>query len=106
MNLWTTASERLWEAIFSLIASLLIALMGIGMLKTHEIRDLWESKINAALERQESGVESESNETVGPAGVQVERVHEKNQSKFQELATKFNLFKRENLFFFLPLITL
>jgi high-affinity iron transporter len=50
-DLWSK-SEELWEGIFSLIASLMIFVMGISMLKMDSAKAKWRVKIQAAFEGQ------------------------------------------------------
>lgn len=44
------ATENLYEAIFSLIASVIITIMGIAMLRVSKMQEKWQVKIQAALE--------------------------------------------------------
>lgn len=47
-NLWSS-SEDLWEGIFSIIATVLITLMGIAMLRINKMQRKWRIKIARAL---------------------------------------------------------
>ncbi|KAI9458911.1 iron permease FTR1 [Lactarius psammicola] len=53
-NLWQK-SEEIWEGTFSLIASLLIFIMGIGMLKLNRAKAKWRIKLQHAFEGQDRG---------------------------------------------------
>ncbi|KAH9174730.1 iron permease FTR1 [Lactarius sanguifluus] len=53
-DLWKK-SEELWEGTFSLIASLLIFVMGIGMLKLNRAKAKWRIKLQHAFEGQDHG---------------------------------------------------
>ena len=48
-NLWNK-SENLWEGIFSLIASILIFVVGITMLKIDKAKAKWRVKLQDAFE--------------------------------------------------------
>ena len=47
-DLWPNV-ELIWEGIFSLLASILIAFMGVSMLKTHSLVGKWSKSLFAAL---------------------------------------------------------
>ncbi|KAI9444230.1 iron permease FTR1 [Lactarius indigo] len=53
-DLWKK-SEALWEGTFSLIASLLIFVMGVGMLKLNRAKAKWRIKLQHAFEGQDRG---------------------------------------------------
>ncbi|KAH9000833.1 iron permease FTR1 [Lactarius hatsudake] len=53
-DLWKK-SEELWEGTFSLIASLLIFVMGVGMLKLNRAKAKWRIKLQRAFEGQDYG---------------------------------------------------
>ncbi|KAH9055655.1 iron permease FTR1 [Lactarius vividus] len=53
-DLWKK-SEELWEGTFSLIASLLIFVMGVGMLKLNRAKAKWRIKLQHAFEGQDRG---------------------------------------------------
>ncbi|KAI9299428.1 iron permease FTR1/Fip1/EfeU [Cunninghamella echinulata] len=48
-NLWANA-ELLWEGIFSLIATIMITVMGLAMLKVEKMQEKWKLKLAKALE--------------------------------------------------------
>lgn len=48
-NLWG-ATEYIWEAVFCLIATLLITLMGLAMLKTERMQEEWKIKLAKAID--------------------------------------------------------
>lgn len=48
-------AEDIWEAVFGLIASLIITIMGIGLLRVSKLQDKWRVKIAQALEKQHAG---------------------------------------------------
>lgn len=48
-NLWNK-SEELWEAIFSLVASILIFVVGITMLKMDKAKAKWRVKLQEAFD--------------------------------------------------------
>lgn len=48
-------SEDIWEGVFSLIASIIITLMGIGLLRVSKLQDKWRVKIAQALENRHAG---------------------------------------------------
>lgn len=47
-NLWG-ATEKLWEAIFSILASLIITFMGATMLRVNKMREKWRVKIAQSI---------------------------------------------------------
>jgi high-affinity iron transporter len=47
-NLWST-SEELWEGSFGLLASLIVTLIGLAMLKTSRMQDKWRKKLTIAV---------------------------------------------------------
>lgn len=47
-NLWG-ATEKLWEAIFSIIASVIITIMGAKMLRINKMREKWRVKIAQSI---------------------------------------------------------
>ncbi|EME47221.1 hypothetical protein DOTSEDRAFT_21018 [Dothistroma septosporum NZE10] len=48
-------SEDVWEGVFGLIASIIITVMGIGLLRVSKLQDKWRVKIAQALEKHHSG---------------------------------------------------
>lgn len=44
-------TEDIWEGVFGLIASLIISIMGIGLLRVSKLQDKWRVKIAQALEK-------------------------------------------------------
>ncbi|KAJ1882409.1 high-affinity iron permease [Coemansia sp. RSA 1722] len=50
-DLWQK-TEALWEAIFCLIAVIMITLMGLGMLRSGRMQDKWRVKLAKAMEEQ------------------------------------------------------
>ncbi|BEJ17555.1 hypothetical protein CspHIS471_0609560 [Cutaneotrichosporon sp. HIS471] len=60
-NLWAK-SEHLWEGIFSLIASIVIFLMGVAFLKMDRSRIKWRYKLAAAFEDKSARMLAESGE--------------------------------------------
>ncbi|KAI1321027.1 high-affinity iron permease [Mortierella claussenii] len=50
-NLWAN-SEELWEGSFSLIAVVMITVMGIAMLRTTQIQEKWKGKLSQAMEQE------------------------------------------------------
>ncbi|CAK9784296.1 iron permease FTR1 [Cutaneotrichosporon oleaginosum] len=63
-DLWSK-SEQLWEGVFSLIASILIFLMGIAFLKMDRSRIKWRYKLAAAFDHKSAKMMAESGQ--GPA---------------------------------------
>lgn len=47
-NLWD-ATEKLWEATFSILASLMISVMGLAMIRINKMREKWRVKIAQAI---------------------------------------------------------
>lgn len=47
-DIWSQ-TENLWEGIFCLIATLMITVMGIGMLKSGRMQDKWRHKLSIAM---------------------------------------------------------
>lgn len=59
-DLWSK-SEDLWEGIFSVIASAMITVMGIGMLRLNKMKEKWRAKLaKAILHSNENGEETTS----------------------------------------------
>jgi high-affinity iron transporter len=50
-DLWAN-SEDIWEGCFSLVASLLITVMGIAMLRTEKMQDKWKIKLAQSMQAQ------------------------------------------------------
>lgn len=48
-------TEDIWEGVFGLIASIIITIMGIGLLRVSKLQDKWRVKIAQALENHHSG---------------------------------------------------
>lgn len=48
-------TEDIWEGVFGLIASIIITIMGIGLLRVSKLQDKWKVKIAQALEKHHSG---------------------------------------------------
>ncbi|KAK9450271.1 iron permease FTR1/Fip1/EfeU [Limtongia smithiae] len=48
-DIWSN-SEDLWEGIFSIIATIIISIMGLAMLRLNKLREKWRVKIALALE--------------------------------------------------------
>jgi high-affinity iron transporter len=51
-NLWS-GTESIWEGIFSLIASIIISLMGAALLRVSKLQDKWRARIAKAIEAKE-----------------------------------------------------
>ncbi|KAI8889404.1 high-affinity iron permease [Backusella circina FSU 941] len=49
-NIWGS-SEYIWEGAFSLIATILITVMGLAMLKTERMQEKWKIKLAKAMEK-------------------------------------------------------
>lgn len=49
-NLWNS-TEKLWEAIFSIVASVMITIMGLAMLRLNSMREKWRFKIAKIIVR-------------------------------------------------------
>jgi high-affinity iron transporter len=49
-------AENLWEGIFGIIASLIISVVGIGLLRVNKLQDKWRIKVAKALEKTPSNV--------------------------------------------------
>ncbi|KAI7869585.1 high-affinity iron permease [Spinellus fusiger] len=52
-DLWGD-SEYIWEGVFSLIATILITVMGLAMLKTERMQEKWKVKLAQAMEKNTS----------------------------------------------------
>ncbi|KAF9357206.1 hypothetical protein BGX26_004079 [Mortierella sp. AD094] len=52
-NIWAS-SEEIWEGSFSLLAVVMISIMGIAMLRTNQIQEKWKVKLAKALEHEDS----------------------------------------------------
>ncbi|KAG0199485.1 high-affinity iron permease [Mortierella sp. GBA30] len=50
-NLWAN-SEQLWEGSFSLLAVIMITVMGITMLRTTQIQEKWRGKLSKAMNQE------------------------------------------------------
>jgi high-affinity iron transporter len=48
-------AEDIWEGVFSLIATIIITIMGIGLLRVSKLQDKWRVKIAQALEKHHAG---------------------------------------------------
>lgn len=49
INHWST-TEEIWEGVFSLIASIIISIMGAAILRVSKLQDKWQVKLKKALE--------------------------------------------------------
>lgn len=52
-NHWSGA-ETIWEAVFGVVASIIITLMGAALLRISKLQDKWRLKLAKALEAKES----------------------------------------------------
>lgn len=52
-NVWSN-TESVWEAVFALIASLIITLMGAALLRISKLQDKWRVKLARAIEAKDS----------------------------------------------------
>ncbi|PWY88120.1 high-affinity iron transporter FtrA [Aspergillus sclerotioniger CBS 115572] len=50
-----TGSEDIWEGAFGFIASIIISIMGAGLLRVSKLQDKWRIKLSQALEEKETG---------------------------------------------------
>jgi len=48
-------NEDIWEGTFALVASIIISIMGIGLLRVSKLQDKWRVKIAQALEKHHAG---------------------------------------------------
>ena len=51
-NVWAN-SEDIWEGVFSLLAAIIITLMGAALLRVSKLQDKWRVKIARAIESKE-----------------------------------------------------
>jgi high-affinity iron transporter len=51
-----SSTEDLWEGIFGIIASLIISVVGIGLLRVNKLQDKWRVKVAQALEKKHRDV--------------------------------------------------
>ncbi|KAF9113203.1 high-affinity iron permease [Mortierella sp. AM989] len=59
-NIWAS-SEQIWEGCFSLLAAVMITIMGVAMLRTTQIQEKWKVKLAKALEHENSrGIKNSS----------------------------------------------
>ncbi|ORY04644.1 iron permease FTR1, partial [Basidiobolus meristosporus CBS 931.73] len=59
-NLWAK-SEKLWEGCFSLIAVIMISVMGLAMLKTKRMQEKWKVKLaNSMNDKEAKGIRAKS----------------------------------------------
>jgi high-affinity iron transporter len=70
-DLWAQ-TEQIWEGVFSLIASIIIYLMGIAFLKMDRARVKWRLKLTAAFDQSQrkaiGGAESDGDKREGSGG--------------------------------------
>ncbi|KAK9453134.1 iron permease FTR1/Fip1/EfeU [Dipodascopsis uninucleata] len=52
-DIWSN-SEDIWEGVFSIIASIIISIMGLAMLRLNKMKEKWRVKIAKALEEKQS----------------------------------------------------
>lgn len=50
---WTN-TEHIWEGVFALVASIIISIMGVGLLRVSKLQEKWRKKIGNALDSNES----------------------------------------------------
>lgn len=50
-----SGTEDLWEGIFSVIATVIISVVGIGLLRVNKLQDKWKVKVAQALESKHRG---------------------------------------------------
>lgn len=82
------AAEDMWEAIFSLVASLIITITGAVLLRVGKLQAKWGAKLSRAVQERESGTETGAK----PANASL-------FGRFTEVGEKYALF-------LLPLITI
>ncbi|KAG7913963.1 hypothetical protein KL927_004942 [Ogataea polymorpha] len=51
-DLWSVA-ERVWEGVFSIVSALIIAVMGMALLRINQLQSKWKWKLGAALNENE-----------------------------------------------------
>ena len=54
------STEDIWEGVFSLIASIIISIMGAALLRVSKLQDKWRRKLIIAMEKQQSGTKTSS----------------------------------------------
>lgn len=51
-NKWES-SEKIWEGVFALLASVIISIMGVAILRVSKLKAKWHVKLTKAMEAQE-----------------------------------------------------
>lgn len=62
-DLWGN-SEDIWEGVFSLVAVIMITVMGLAMLKTERMQEKWKVKLALAMAKKDDGAKSTWKEKV------------------------------------------
>lgn len=57
-------SEAIWEGVFSLIAAIIISIMGAGLLRVSKLKEKWQARLAKSLEAKESAVHTNSTKRV------------------------------------------
>lgn len=52
---WTN-TEHIWEGVFSLVASIITSIMGVGLLRVSKLQEKWRKKIGNALDSNETPI--------------------------------------------------
>ncbi|KAK9463429.1 iron permease FTR1/Fip1/EfeU [Lipomyces oligophaga] len=58
-DIWSN-SENLWEGVFSLIATIIISIMGLAMLRLNKVKEKWQIEIAEAMQDSEAMKHSEA----------------------------------------------
>jgi high-affinity iron transporter len=105
-NLWDGAAEYLWEAVFGFIACIFITLTAISMLKSHDLTEKLQAKLQRKIEESaDDSISPSERESILPPGGETSTIYsgsseELIESKLNKLGSGAS-----HAFFWIPFLT-
>ncbi|BFZ56206.1 high-affinity iron permease [Savitreella phatthalungensis] len=90
-------SEDLWEGIFSMIAAVLITIMGLAMLRINRLRGKWQAKLAASFDARMEEVEAAKREA--------RQARLAEMSPYKRFTHRIGHFTKSHAMFILPFVT-
>lgn len=106
VDLWSK-SEHYWESVFSILAAVIISIMGFGMLQMNKLEKKWHIKLGHVFglaSKTQADVEAEERYQLQSAG-EYSSLFSRIKGKTRQLRRKFNKFTAKHTLFILPFIT-
>ncbi|KAH3667347.1 hypothetical protein OGAPHI_002996 [Ogataea philodendri] len=88
-DVWSKA-ERVWEGVFSIISAILIAVMGMALLRVNQLQTKWKWKLGAALSENNTDTQIEADVRDDPMADTITRAV-KVRTKLRRFARKYAL---------------